>query len=106
MIQIPLRDGSTWDVTDTDIEMRQAAYPGVDVAQEYQKMAQWAEANPRKRKTARGINAFVVNWLNRVEPARKKPDTYAAAHKKFEAEKPKVMSKEVGMAALAALKRR
>ncbi len=42
MIQIPLRDGSTWDVTDTDIEMRQAAYPGVDVAQEYQKMAQWA----------------------------------------------------------------
>ncbi len=48
----------------------------------------------------------MVNWLNRVEPARKKPDTYAAAHKKFEAEKPKVMSKEVGMAALAALKRR
>ena len=105
-MKFPLRDGTDYEVSETEIAMRQQAYPGIDVAQEYCKMQQWLLANPKKRKTARGINAFICNWLNRQEPIREKPVPHAASHQKFEPERAKVMTKEVGMAALAALKKR
>jgi len=48
-------------------------YPAVDVMQELRKMAGWLEANPSRRKTAKGINAFIVGWLSREQDKGKEP---------------------------------
>jgi hypothetical protein len=40
-------------------------YPELDLRRELERMASWLEANPRQRKTARGIPRFVRNWLDR-----------------------------------------
>jgi hypothetical protein len=43
------------------------AYPGVNVMQQLREMKQWCIANPTNRKTARGINAFVIRWLGKEQ---------------------------------------
>lgn len=48
-------------------------YPAVDVMQELRKMAGWLEANPSRRKTAKGINSFIVGWLSREQDKGKEP---------------------------------
>ena len=51
---------------------------------ELKKMQAWSDANPEKRKTARGVKAFIVNWLSREQKgaaqkseAPKLPEWYA-----------------------------
>ena len=104
-IKIPLRGGQDYLVPEADLRIWQKEYPAVDVIQELKKMAQWSRANPPRRKTRRGIQRFIVNWLN-GEASRKprQPVAHAASHKLFEPEAPKKITKEVGKAGLAALK--
>ena len=45
-------------------EMRRH-YPGIDVDAESRKMDAWLLAHPGRKKTRQ----FVINWLNKVEPA-------------------------------------
>ena len=45
----------------------QRDFPGVDVPQALRSMRAWLMANPTKRKTARGIPAFVVRWLTKEQ---------------------------------------
>jgi hypothetical protein len=40
-------------------------YPGIDVDAESRKMDAWLLARPGRKKTRQ----FVINWLNKVEPA-------------------------------------
>ena len=42
-------------------------FPAVDVKQELNKMRAWSDANPSKRKTKRGVERFIVNWLSREQ---------------------------------------
>lgn len=42
-------------------------FPGVNVPQQLRNMRAWLEANPTKRKTVRGIPAFVVRWLTKEQ---------------------------------------
>jgi hypothetical protein len=42
-------------------------FPGVNVVQELRNMRAWLIARPTKRKTARGIPAFVVRWLTKEQ---------------------------------------
>ena len=41
-----------------------------DVSTEMRKAMIWLEANPHRRKTARGIRQFCVNWLNNAGKLR------------------------------------
>lgn len=41
-----------------------AAYEGIDIDQEFKKMRQWCIDNGAKRKTERGMPAFMNRWLN------------------------------------------
>lgn len=41
-------------------------YPHIDLFEEYGRMNIWLRANPRRRKTQRGIPRFIVNWLMKV----------------------------------------
>lgn len=61
-------------VTEDQVSGWREAFPGVDVLAELRKAKAWLEANPSRRKTARGIPAFVVSWLGRAQD-RSKPST-------------------------------
>lgn len=61
-----LNDGEEWFPEDSDLIEWQRAYPNCDVFAEIAKMECWCEANPKNRKTARGIKSFVNKWLNKA----------------------------------------
>lgn len=64
---LPLNDGTEYEVTQETVDEFCRLYPAVDVMQELRNMRGWLIANPRKRKTKRGINAFMNNWLAREQ---------------------------------------
>ena len=59
-----LNDGSEFPFYQDYIDQMQELYPAVDVLQEMKQMKAWCINNPKKRKTRRGVNAFVNNWLS------------------------------------------
>lgn len=66
-ITLPLNDGTEYPVTVEQCHEWAGLYPAVDVIQQLRQMRGWLNANPNRRKTRRGINAFVVNWLSREQ---------------------------------------
>lgn len=78
--QLPLNDGSLFDVTEEDYTKWCGLYPSVDVMQALRSMAGWLDAKPERRKTRRGIRAFITSWLSRdqdrgggVRPSAQRP---------------------------------
>ena len=67
VISIPLVGDRVHGVTQARIDFWRGLYPAVDVVQELRKMAGWCDANPTRRKTARGIEAFITNWLSKTQ---------------------------------------
>lgn len=67
VVSLILNDKSFFDVTNEDVARWKELYPAVDVMQELRKMAGWCESNPSKRKTRRGIKAFITSWLGRTQ---------------------------------------
>lgn len=65
--QIPLNDGSLYNVTENDVDEFQQLYPGIDCRQEIRNMVGWSMGNPRNRKTKRGIRRFIHSWLSRSQ---------------------------------------
>ena len=70
-ISIPLNTGQAWAVSPELLDEWISLYPGTDVLQELRKMRAWCDAKPTHRKTARGVHAFVVHWLNRAHDTRR-----------------------------------
>lgn len=70
-----------WTLTEQVIRRLQEAYPGVDVIAECRKAYAWAMANPKRQKTATGMEAFLNSWCSRVQnqggSARAGPKTFA-----------------------------
>jgi hypothetical protein len=73
VISIPLNDNTEYPVSKAQADEWQAAYPAVNVMQELREMRTWSAANPSKRKTPRGIAAFVVRWLGGEQDKGGKP---------------------------------
>ena len=67
VLALPLNDGTEYEVTKELIDEFITLYPGVDVMQEVRNMRGWLLTNPRKRKTRRGIKAFMNAWLAREQ---------------------------------------
>lgn len=65
--QLPLNDGSFFDVSAQDVANWSSLYPAVDVEQELRKMIGWCESNPTKRKTRCGVAAFIARWLSKEQ---------------------------------------
>ena len=55
-----------WHLTASYVAELSGDYPGLDVLGECRSARAWCVANPAKRKTAKGLPAFLVNWLNRA----------------------------------------
>lgn len=56
---------SEWHLTAGHVAELAGDYPGLDVAGECRRARAWCMANPTKRKTAGGMAAFLVSWMNR-----------------------------------------
>ena len=67
VLALPLNDGTEYEVQKSMVEEFEGLYPAVDVMQELRNMRGWLLNNPRKRKTKRGINAFINAWLAREQ---------------------------------------
>jgi hypothetical protein len=76
---LPLNQGK-FSVSEEDFKRWKELYPAVDVMQELRKMAAWLDAKPDRRKTSRGVKAFIVSWLSRAQD-----DPRAAAGFRIEA---------------------
>lgn len=66
-ILLPLTDKTTYDVPLDKISNWKQAYPIVNVEQELRKMIAWLDSNPSKKKTRRGIDRFINNWLENTQ---------------------------------------
>jgi hypothetical protein len=76
VVQIPLVDGSEFDVLPSKVAEWSVAFPAVDVPQKLRQMRTWCVANPTRRKTRRGVEAFIVKWLgNDQDSGRNKGST-------------------------------
>ncbi|MBI4423554.1 MAG: hypothetical protein HY554_07500 [Elusimicrobia bacterium] len=60
----PVRE---WHLTQPKLDEYGRTYPHLDVLAEAKKARQWCEDNPAKRKTARGMPAFLNRWLARAQ---------------------------------------
>lgn len=67
IIKLPLVDKTEHPITDKQYKEWVDAYPAVNVLQQLKNMRQWCLANPSKKKTKKGINAFIVRWLSSAQ---------------------------------------
>lgn len=67
VISIPLAGGGQHGVTAERIAYFAQNFPAVDVMAELRKMVVWCDANPTKRKTSRGVAAFIASWLSKAQ---------------------------------------
>ena len=73
VIYIPLNDGTEFPVSQMLVDEWDRLYPNVDIMQTLREIRGWSIANPRKRKTKRGIMAHINTWFNKEQnkPARR-----------------------------------
>lgn len=64
---IPLNDSTEYRIPVKDMAEWELAFQAVDVSQELRQMRVWVSANPAKRKTRRGVSAFIVRWLSKAQ---------------------------------------
>ena len=67
VVELPLNDGSEYGVTEKQCREWAELYPSVDVPQQLRNMRGWLLSNKERRKTKRGINRFITNWLSREQ---------------------------------------
>lgn len=65
--RLPLVDGTEFPVSAEKARKWAESFPAVDVPQQLLAMRAWLDANPRNRKTASGIERFVVGWLTKAQ---------------------------------------
>lgn len=59
--------GDVVDITQKQIDTWRDAYPAVDIDVAIRQMLAWLDANPSRRKTARGCKAFITRWLGKEQ---------------------------------------
>lgn len=66
-----MNDKTFYDVPMDKLTLWREAYPAVDIEQELQKMRAWLDSNPTRRKTRKGIERFINNWLAKSQDSGK-----------------------------------
>lgn len=67
IITLTLNDKSEYPIFLGQVSEWEDLYPAVNINQELRKMKAWLNANPRRRKTKRGILRFINNWLSSAQ---------------------------------------
>jgi len=80
ILTAPLADGTTWEISADQIGSLIRSFPGADVRSQILASVAWLEANPKKRKTSKGMPRFLTSWLLRtVSRAAKAPPSHDLA---------------------------
>ena len=58
--------GTEWSLTVQQVAEWRGLFPALDVLTEARHALAWVMANPGRRKTVKGMPAFLVNWFNRA----------------------------------------
>lgn len=66
-----LNDGTSYEITENDVDTFQQLYPGIDVRQELRSVTAWCLSNPKNRKTRAGAKRFLNSWLSRAQNSAK-----------------------------------
>ena len=64
---LPLVDGSEFPIFKSQVSEWQIAYPGIDVRTQLVQAKVWLQANPKRRKTRKGILRYLNSWLARAQ---------------------------------------
>lgn len=67
VLTIPLINGTDFPVYRKDVDEYVFLYPDVNVEQELRNMKGWCQSNPTRRKTKRGVSAFINSWLKKSQ---------------------------------------
>lgn len=67
VLMMPLIDGTEYGVSQAEVDEWQEAYPAVDVLQQLREMRVWCNANPKNRKTSKGVVRFITGWLSKEQ---------------------------------------
>jgi uncharacterized protein YdaU (DUF1376 family) len=67
------KDPGDWQLTAAKVAEWREAFPGIDVIAECRKARQWCLDNPGRRKTRRGITAFLGRWLSKAQDELGRP---------------------------------
>jgi len=70
-ITLPLNDRSEFPISLKSVREWQGLYPAADVEQELRNYKGWADANPTRRKTRKGILRSVNAWLAKAHDTSK-----------------------------------
>lgn len=62
---IMLITGSEWRPSEKELLQWSTSYPDADLAGELRRIEEWFQKHPDRRKTERGMHAFVKAWLDR-----------------------------------------
>lgn len=65
--ELPLIDNTLYQISEDKVKEWQQVYQAIDVKNELEKMKCWLNANPKNRKTRKGVERFIVAWLNRSQ---------------------------------------
>ena len=66
-VELPLIDNTLYQISEDKVKEWQQVYQAIDVKNELEKMKCWLNANSKNRKTRKGIERFIVAWLNRSQ---------------------------------------
>lgn len=61
-----LKNNTEYNIPQSIVDKYIKKYEGIDVPAEFEKMAEWCEVNPTRRKTVGGISRFISGWLQRT----------------------------------------
>jgi hypothetical protein len=59
-------ESKEWSLVQSHIDSLSLAFPSLDVLGQSRQALSWVDANPSKRKTARGMKAFLHRWMERT----------------------------------------
>jgi len=65
--EFPCVGGQVWALTTAKANEYRQSFPLVDVGSELRKALQWCRDNPNRRKTPRGMPAFLGRWLAKAQ---------------------------------------
>jgi len=67
------RGSAEWYLTQAKVSEYRETFPTLDVMAESRKALQWCRDNPAKRKTQRGMPAFLWRWMERAQNSGRGP---------------------------------
>jgi hypothetical protein len=75
-------NGSEWFLSLAKHDEYRKTFPELDLGREFRKASQWLRDNPKKRKTPKGMPAFLGSWLSRAQNSGAAASSHTSGRKR------------------------